>query len=171
MRTAKTLITLGRCPSWPESSLAAQSVCWFRHEAAHLSTFNLTGQAMQYDEIKIRKPYTVYHRYCSHKVWSSFLYLNPSLRNRVVWGFTAQSILLGHVKHYQLTLGSLRSPKQFTRTKYKISPVTDNCPTLISGRERSGWRNYFMTNLHESYAAGLEVQTWKSWTEFRLPIW
>ena len=36
MRTAKTLIRLGRCPGWSESSLGAQSFCWFCHVAAHI---------------------------------------------------------------------------------------------------------------------------------------
>ena len=36
MRTAKTLIRLGGCPGWSESSLGAQSFCWFCHEAAQL---------------------------------------------------------------------------------------------------------------------------------------
>ena len=33
-RTAKTLIRLGGCPGWSESSLGAQSLCWFCHVAA-----------------------------------------------------------------------------------------------------------------------------------------
>ena len=33
-RTAKTLIRLGRCPGWSESSRGAQSFCWFCHVAA-----------------------------------------------------------------------------------------------------------------------------------------
>ena len=32
----KTLIRLGRCPGWSESSLGAQSFCWFCHEAAQM---------------------------------------------------------------------------------------------------------------------------------------
>ena len=36
-RTAKTLIRLGGCPGWSESSLGAQSFCWFCHEAAHIT--------------------------------------------------------------------------------------------------------------------------------------
>ena len=35
MRTAKTLIRLGGCPGWSESSLGAYSFCWFCHVAAH----------------------------------------------------------------------------------------------------------------------------------------
>ena len=35
MRTAKTLIRLGGCPGWSESSLDAQPLCWFCHVAAH----------------------------------------------------------------------------------------------------------------------------------------
>ena len=36
-RTAKTLIRLGRCPGWSESSLGAQSFCWFCHVVTQLS--------------------------------------------------------------------------------------------------------------------------------------
>ena len=36
MQTAKTLIRLGGCPGGSESSLGAQSLCWFCHVAAHL---------------------------------------------------------------------------------------------------------------------------------------
>ena len=39
MQTAKTLIRLGGCPGWSESSLGAHSLCWFCHEVAHLSLF------------------------------------------------------------------------------------------------------------------------------------
>ena len=34
-RTAKTLIRLGGDPGWSESSLGAQSLCWFCHVATH----------------------------------------------------------------------------------------------------------------------------------------
>ena len=36
-RTAKTLTRLGWSPGWSESSLGAQSFCWFCHEAAQVS--------------------------------------------------------------------------------------------------------------------------------------
>ena len=35
-RRAKTLIRLGGCPGWSESSLGAQWFCWFCHEVAHI---------------------------------------------------------------------------------------------------------------------------------------
>ena len=35
-RTAKSLIRLGGCPGWSESSLSAQPLCWFCHDAAHI---------------------------------------------------------------------------------------------------------------------------------------
>ena len=35
--TAKTLIRLGRCPGWSESSLSAHSFCWFCHVVAQMS--------------------------------------------------------------------------------------------------------------------------------------
>ena len=36
MRTAKTLIRLGECPGWSESSLGAHPHCWFCHVAAQI---------------------------------------------------------------------------------------------------------------------------------------
>ena len=41
MRTAKTLIRLGGCPGWSESSLGAHSFCWFCHVAAHMFLVHL----------------------------------------------------------------------------------------------------------------------------------
>ena len=35
-RTAKTLIRLGGCPGWSESSLGAHSFCWFCHVAPRM---------------------------------------------------------------------------------------------------------------------------------------
>ena len=40
-RTPKTLIRLGGCPGWSESSLGAQSLCWFCRVAAHFNSFHL----------------------------------------------------------------------------------------------------------------------------------
>ena len=37
MRTAKTLIRLGGCPGWSESSLGAQLLCWFCNEVAQMT--------------------------------------------------------------------------------------------------------------------------------------
>ena len=36
MRTAKTLIRLGACPGWSESSLGTHSLCWFCHVEAQI---------------------------------------------------------------------------------------------------------------------------------------
>ena len=36
LSTQRRLIRLGRCPGWSESSLGAQSLCWFCHEAAQM---------------------------------------------------------------------------------------------------------------------------------------
>ena len=39
-RTAKTLIRLGGCPGWSESSLGAKSFCWFCREAAQIFIYS-----------------------------------------------------------------------------------------------------------------------------------
>ena len=45
MRTAKTLIRLGGCRGWSESSLGAHSLCWFCDEAAHIVvSFHVTAK-------------------------------------------------------------------------------------------------------------------------------
>ena len=41
MGTAKTLIRLGGCPGWSESSVSAQSFCWFCHEAPQITMFDI----------------------------------------------------------------------------------------------------------------------------------
>ena len=55
MRTAKTLIRLGRCPGWSESSLGAQSLCWFCHVAAQLFTL-LPGRLRPSKQLTILLP-------------------------------------------------------------------------------------------------------------------
>ena len=46
MRTAKTLIRLGGCPGWSESSLGAHSLCWFCQIAAHMmNSCNKSGNS------------------------------------------------------------------------------------------------------------------------------
>ena len=40
MRTVKTLIRLGGCPGWSESSLGAHSLCWFCHVTAHVAVYS-----------------------------------------------------------------------------------------------------------------------------------
>ena len=42
----KTLIRLGGCPGWHESSLGAQSLCWFRHVAALMITLTWLSEAI-----------------------------------------------------------------------------------------------------------------------------
>ena len=45
-RTAKTLIRLGGCPDWSESSVGPQSFCWFCHETAQIFSV-LTSRRFQ----------------------------------------------------------------------------------------------------------------------------
>ena len=42
MKKAKTLIRLGGCPGWSESSPYAQTFCWFCHEAAHIFCYKIS---------------------------------------------------------------------------------------------------------------------------------
>ena len=53
MRTAKTLIRLGGCPSWSESSLGAQPFCWFCHVAGHIHSDPNIQDTCIHEHIKI----------------------------------------------------------------------------------------------------------------------
>ena len=44
LRTSKTLIRLGGCPGWSESSLGEQSFCWFCHVAAHMLLYEIESK-------------------------------------------------------------------------------------------------------------------------------
>ena len=46
-RVLSYLIRLGGCPGWSESSLGAQSLCWFCHVAAHLEPGTRVGKSRQ----------------------------------------------------------------------------------------------------------------------------
>ena len=60
MRTAKTLIRLGGCPGITESSLGAQSLCWFCHVAAHVFLASLKSHtALFINEPQHDKTYRV----------------------------------------------------------------------------------------------------------------
>ena len=57
-RTAKTLIRLGGCPGWSESSLGAHSFCWFCHVAAQMHI-----PALEYKMLYSSLDTYVFHRY------------------------------------------------------------------------------------------------------------
>ena len=50
MRTAKTLIRLGGCPGWSESSLGAHLFCWFCHVAAQMICPKASSTFLLYDK-------------------------------------------------------------------------------------------------------------------------
>ena len=57
---AKTLIWLGGCPGWSESSLCAKSFCWFCHEAAQFMTAKRFKQGFWYH--KYYKTFSEFYR-------------------------------------------------------------------------------------------------------------
>ena len=57
-RTAKTLIRLGGCPGWSESSLGTKSFCWFCHEVAQ----NSSSSSLHMQHIYISSRFYISHR-------------------------------------------------------------------------------------------------------------
>ena len=70
MRTTKTLIRLGGCPGWSESSLGAHSFCWFCHVVAQI--------CQESAFISVPKRTTWYGYYCQ-------LIVQRVLTGREVW--------------------------------------------------------------------------------------
>ena len=73
MRTAKSLIRLGGCPGWSESSLGAQPHCWFCHEAAQIySNWSLYALYISFTE-HINSIYLHYALICniSADIWAA----------------------------------------------------------------------------------------------------
>ena len=86
-RTAKTLIRLGGCQGWSESSLGAHSFCWFCHEAAQTeesyegyetsrNIFEIKSElytsikkAMNFRVKRNRYPWEDLHSYTKRKSW------------------------------------------------------------------------------------------------------
>ena len=63
MRTAKTLIRLGGCPGWSESSLGTQSFCWFCHEGAHFTISAIYLEAVSKQPITLENTTNSLDRY------------------------------------------------------------------------------------------------------------
>ena len=77
-RRAKTLIRLGGRQGWSESSLGAQSLCWFCHEAAHLAppSNRVTKQI-----------YIHYFRFCS-------LFLQPEIEKKKYYSWNIKLLII-----------------------------------------------------------------------------
>ena len=73
-RTAKTLIRLGRCPGWSESSLGAQPFCWFCHVMAHMN--NKQNEPLHVKTCLSHMRKTKAQRLI-HAVWSAPFFLLP----------------------------------------------------------------------------------------------
>ena len=100
MRTAKTLIRLGGCPGWSESSLGAQSLCWFCHVAANFvhhkrSTdfwgFPFSGDLMLnkchcFSWSVVESAFHLQH-YCILGLSGNFRICQEEKRSRAAWNF------------------------------------------------------------------------------------
>ena len=64
MRTAETLIRLGKCPGWSESSLGAHSFCWFCHVAAHLFSIYSQGDYIIANCLQYQDWFSIYPEDC-----------------------------------------------------------------------------------------------------------
>ena len=98
MRTAKTLIRLGGCPGWSESSLGAHSFCWFCQVTAHMF---LWRTAKNYPSIIIK--YT------------------PSVLLYICMEFKVCPLLPSHDEHWKSV--SLFQPPHDKTNKMTVRPV------------------------------------------------
>ena len=135
--TAKTLIRLGGCPGWSESSLGAESFCWFCHEAAHMRKLCVLARVRTHDSwiwhavdcpCRLSNVVHVLVLFVNKFSFSicklsgvqraTIAHLSPNVC--LCWGFTAQSITRSCRASrliVVLFLGRLRPSKRLTNTK------------------------------------------------------
>ena len=124
MRTAKTLIRLGGCPGWSESSLGAHSFCWFFHVAGHfLKTDHYRPDLLQSCAISIRPlmtfPLTPVH---FHKFWKlSYVWINRSIFIKITqeWRILMEVIFVVipyYFLQFSLSCSPLNMNKIFRKT-------------------------------------------------------
>ena len=82
MRTAKTLIRLGGCPGWSESSLSAHSLCWFCHVGTHACKAQRFTEPTRFTDFLARCFVLAFSRWCFCfsvfiivVCWSPFLFV------------------------------------------------------------------------------------------------
>ena len=104
-RTAKTLIRLGGCPGWSESSLGAQSFRWFCHEAAHIT-------------VSLRKPCLFYELPAVQKISIQF-YIHIYLCSNIRW----------HTEHTHTHTKRIKNKKKKKKKNKQTNKQTHN-PSL-----------------------------------------
>ena len=81
--TARTLIRLGGCPGWSESSLGAQSLCWFCHVARLMYTLS-TGLPRNNVRKLSETSWNIQHIHCVYLIWFKHIYFrNISYRHAI----------------------------------------------------------------------------------------
>ena len=151
MRTAKTLIRLGGCPGWSESSLGAHSFCWFCCVAVHIKTW-LSYKHMAktgYDAAKKRRKSTAD--------------LKPALTATQSW----QSVQLIWSQHLQPhNHGSLYSWFEASTYSHTIMAVctADLKPALTATQSWQSvqliWSQHLQPHNHGSLYSWFEASTY-----------
>ena len=152
MRTAKTLIRLGECPGWSESSLGTHSFCWFCHVTAQPNFVKLLSsscpfmymhsteeiQCMLIDKLisfmmtKLKKllEWCTLYKGLFHPVWSvvfqrRFGSLTPNKVHSKVWSdwVDAQADLSLHMVHVILLVLSCSGSFKLSVNIVKLSSI------------------------------------------------
>ena len=118
MRTAKTLIRLGECPGWSESSLGAHLFCWFCHVAAHQEPIQSNSTSYHV----MRKPV---YAICKQK------------RHRSVWVYTGRKPL-GQVFSWRGLLSNVKGKQTpwSVSQEYSSKPADGHQGCLKQGKYR-----------------------------------
>ena len=137
MRTVKTLIRLGGCPGWSESSLATQLLCWFCHVTAYMAkqlkqklktTRNnpSLSRSMHYLGFKKKKKETKW-------------------RNKTSKGFENITVALSCSSRHQVSFVFLNEPRHDKTNKMSVRPAKTQISLGIrpawSVSSLSAWRN------------------------------
>ena len=116
MRTVKTLIRLGKCPGWSESSLSAQPHYWFCHVVAHII---MNCDIKRFTCISSWSlPFHLYFKQAFHVC----LYVHEKLPFHMVYSNFISDFLL-HIKQFRRKLCILQKSKHYLKNETLFSIV------------------------------------------------
>ena len=162
-----TLIRLGGCLGWSESSLGAQSFCWLYHEAAHISSVG-TGW----------KLVDVFPDHAAEQtITASGFSAKFSLTQNFVWIFEKPKARENDVTPYfEITMVErwLKVPGQGKGYKGPLVELDGEWTKVITDMGQFGWEVAGVVETPETSHKGGFIETLRFWTKmwlfFQRPI-
>ena len=108
---------MGRCPGWTESSLGAQSLCWFCHVATQITFWSLSLNQIQ--ERESAYPWCFHDQMVDYPLWLRLHYVHVHW----LWVHLTSSFWLGMQPHWSHEMKNTRYTIMTIDTIYNTSEI------------------------------------------------